>query len=124
MYATFAALTQSPIPAGAAEDSYNVLPSFFGKEVPDNKKVVRIFHGGTGTYVIRQGDWKLISGTKSSAIIKTGNTVSDKPDQLYNLMDDPYEKNNVQQGFADKVKELNHLLDEYIAGKRNARINN
>lgn len=121
MYATFAALTQSPIPTGAAEDSYNVLPSFFGKEVPDNKKVVRIFHGGTGTYVIRQGDWKLISGTKSSAIVKTGNTVSDKPDQLYNLVDDPYEKNNVRDRFPEKVKDLNHLLDEYIEGRINAR---
>lgn len=121
MYATFAALTQSPVPTGAAEDSYNVLPSFFGKEVPDNKKVIRIFHGGTGTYVIRQGDWKLISGTKTSGTQKAGNKRTDSTDQLYNLALDPYEKSNVQQSFPDKVKELNQLLDEYIAGKRNAR---
>jgi arylsulfatase A len=118
MFATFAALTGAAVPAGAAEDSYNVLPSFFGKPVPGNDTVVRIFHGGNGIFVIRKGNWKLISGTKSSAPLP--NTGKLLQDQLYDLSADPYEKNNLRVQYPEKVQVLNGLLDEYIAGKRNA----
>lgn len=121
MFATFAKLTSAEIKPDDAEDSYNVLPSFFGKKISHSKDLVRIFHSGRGEFVIRQGDWKLISGTKSSVAVKKANTVQGIPDQLYNLASDPYEKNNLQDKMPQKVKELNRLLDEYIEGRRNAK---
>lgn len=121
MFATFAKLTSTKIKAEEAEDSYNVLPSLFGKKVSHSKENVRVYHSGAGVFAIRQGDWKLISGTKNSAIAKKESSISDAPDQLYNLALDPYEKNNLQEKEPEKVIQLNGMLDEYIEGRRNAK---
>jgi arylsulfatase A len=121
MFATFASLTGAKMASADAEDSYNVLPSFFGKQINRSEDLVRIFHSGKGDFVIRQGKWKLISGTKTSGKKKTGTTQPEITDQLYNLADDPYEKNNLQSIMPEKVKALNILLDEYIEGRRNAK---
>jgi arylsulfatase A-like enzyme len=51
---------------------------------------------------LRQGDWKLIQ-------------LNDSPPQLFNLADDPYEKNDLASAEPRKLAELQALLAEQLA---------
>jgi arylsulfatase A-like enzyme len=64
---------------------------------------VEPFRGG-----IRQGDWKLIWRTTLPTSV-----------ELYNLAEDPYEKNNVAAAHPDKVAAMQARLE--IAGKESAK---
>jgi len=57
---------------------------------------------------IRRGDWKLVV-TKPSKRHKTKVELV----ELFNIADDPYEKNNLVAKYPDKVKELMARLDDY-----------
>ena len=48
------------LPKGAGPDSYNVLPAFLGKKLPDPERPMIMSSGGTGALSIRSGKWKLI----------------------------------------------------------------
>lgn len=64
---------------------------------------VELFRGG-----LRQGDWKLIWRTVLPTSV-----------ELYNLADDPYEKNNVAAAHPDKVAAVQARLE--TAGKESAK---
>src|SRR5207247_6510532 len=57
---------------------------------------------------VRQGDWKLIWRTMLPSSV-----------DLYNLAEDPYEKNNVAAAHPDKVADLQQRLE--AAGKESAK---
>ncbi len=93
--ATFAALTNTPLPEGAGPDSFNFLPALLGEQPAD--KSVRehlAIASGNGTLTLRSGNWKLIDALGSGGFSKPAK-IEPEPGgptgQLYNLAEDPAE---------------------------------
>jgi arylsulfatase A-like enzyme len=110
MAATFAALTDVPLPADAVPDSFNVLPALLGEKTDKPLRDHLILHiGGTaGPMAVRQGPWKLITPRPKD---KSG-------PMLFNLADDLGEKKNLAATMPDKVKELSALLKKCRSEKQ------
>jgi len=62
------------------------------------------FHEGGGKQAIRQGDWKAVRLNVS--------TNPNGPIELYNLVKDPGEKQNLAGQFPDRVKKMGQLMRE------------
>jgi arylsulfatase A-like enzyme len=113
LFATFSGLVSAKLDNGSGEDSYDVLPAFFGQRVPNSDTRVRIFHSGGGFFAVQRGNWKLIEGTKGSGAgkqVSTGGPES-QPGQLYNIAEDPYETNDLWDKHPEIVRELIVLLE-------------
>jgi arylsulfatase A-like enzyme len=113
--ATVAAITDTRLPADAAEDSYNLLPALLGT----SKKPIRTIIAAEsvkGMLTIREGNWKLEEGLGSGGFSEP---VSVEPQpggpqgQLYDLSVDPWELHNVYQEHPDIVEHLAKLLETY-----------
>ncbi|MFM9117399.1 MAG: sulfatase family protein, partial [Planctomycetota bacterium] len=61
--ATLAALTGTPVPAGACRDSVNVLPALLGKSQQGRTHFVAHVGGMRGPFGLRSGAWKYIGGS-------------------------------------------------------------
>ena len=72
----------------------------------------------TGPFVVRQGDWKLIAGKGSGGWTRVKPSKSDPAGQLYNLADDPGEKNNRYDQEPETVTRMTALLHKYQAEGR------
>ncbi len=101
IFATAAAVAGVPVPRDRIIDGANLLPFVRGQAqgVPHRELFWR-----SGDYrVVRQGDWKL--------------QVTNLPQQdwLYNLADDPGERNNLAASQGAKVAELKALLNQFNA---------
>jgi arylsulfatase A-like enzyme len=65
--------------------------------------------------MIRAGDWKLIAGQGSAGFSKSDQPApDDPPGQLYQLRDDPAERNNLYQKHPERVAELTNMLKEIV----------
>jgi len=116
MLATAAAIVGEPLPprTEAAEDSYNVLPALLGKRLDGPIRDAMVVHSADGNFAIRQGPWKWIEGkahpdTKPGAL--KARAAEFKP-QLYNLREDPGEKNNLIDKYPNVAKRLEALLNQ------------
>lgn len=134
IFATLAEVLGSEIPANAAEDSVSFLHVL--KDVKDEHERSKPFieHSAKGQFAIIDGagEWKFINGTKSGgndlSVDADNHVIQDalgkvggEPAQLYNLRNDPGERNNLLLGspskdIAEKRAELVQLLEE-IAGE-------
>ena len=112
MFASFANLDKRNIPRTGGEDSYNVLPAFFGKKVEQADKQLRIFHSATGTFAIRKGKWKLIEGRTKGDSLGISKDPPNTIGELYDLSTDPYETINLWGSNPKTVLELTKLLSE------------
>jgi arylsulfatase A-like enzyme len=113
--ATAAAVAGRPLPAGAAPDSFNLLPLMTGKD-RDAGRDHLVVMSGKGDLAIRQGPWKYIPdlstadgwsswkkpGKKAKAPAKPG---------LYHLGDDPGERKNLHASQPEVSKRLAALLE-------------
>lgn len=109
---TFAEVVGQELPQSAAEDSVEI-PLLAG--VGDGRHDI-IHHSLGGHFAIRAGDWKWIEKLGSGGFSQPKNIKLEEgqPDgQLYNLADDPGERSNLVAERADKVMELQSLLDAY-----------
>jgi len=107
--ASFSKLTKQLIPDGEALDSEDHLDALLGKTGKGRTTLVE----QAGTLAIVNGDWKYISpstGPAYYALTATESGNSTVP-QLYNLMNDIGEKNNLAEKYPEKVKELQQLLE-------------
>jgi arylsulfatase A-like enzyme len=106
------------VPADAAEDSV-VIRSL--ADAPEGELKTRsdiIHHSFKGHFAIRAGDWKLIEKLGSGGFSKPQTREpadGEAPGQLYNLASDPKETQNLYAAQAEKVAELQAMLDAYRA---------
>ena len=119
IYATVAEIIGHKLSDNECEDGISMLPILKGTDEPIREATVH--HSLSGMFAIRKGDWKLIQGLGSGGFTKI-NTKADKEaginGQLYNLKDDPQEKNNLWKDKPEIVAELTTLLEKYKADGR------
>jgi arylsulfatase A-like enzyme len=108
MLASLADFTGQKLPADAAPDSFNVLPSLLGKSGHGRDHLVESARS-LGLIV---GNWKVIPPAKGPAMtgghVESG--IAPEP-QLYDLATDPAEKNNVAAQHPDIVTRLTAQLE-------------
>jgi arylsulfatase A-like enzyme len=106
IYPTIAGLAGASTAKCKPLDGMNVWDTIAeGKPSPRTELIYNVepFRGG-----VRQGDWKLIWRTMIPTSV-----------DLYNLAEDPYEKNNVAAAHPDKVAAMQQGLE--AAGKESAK---
>ncbi|MEX2233924.1 MAG: sulfatase/phosphatase domain-containing protein, partial [Cyclobacteriaceae bacterium] len=85
-------------------DGISFLPTLIGNknQQKQHDHLYWEFHEQGGRMALRQGDWKLVQY----------NIEKNPPGsiELYNLKEDPSEKNDLSQKFPDKVKELSQIM--------------
>ena len=126
LMASFAALLKAKIPAGAGEDSYNVLPALLGKKLKRPIRQATVLHGCNGSFALREGDWVLIdapSGDNNGGPRNPGEPTWFKqergyatnsfPGELYNLRDDLAQRRNLYVEKPEMVLRLKALLEKY-----------
>jgi arylsulfatase A-like enzyme len=95
-------------------DSYSILPVLLGKskEVPNQKAIVH--HSSRGHFAIRADEWKLIQGKGSGGFSTTPaeEALMTEEGQLYHMIDDPSETNNLYSIRKDIVDNLSKLLED------------
>lgn len=122
--ATIAALLDVKLPPNAGEDSFNLLPVLRGEKTARPVRAATVHHGFSGRLAIRRGDWVLVeTGTGDDnrpafaepAWLKAerGYGTDQSPGQLFNLRDDPTQKNNLYDAQPNRVGELQTLLDKH-----------
>ena len=123
LMATAAAIVGKKVPEGSAEDSYNILPALLGEALKDPIREATVHHSLSGMFAIRQGSWKLIVGRGSGGFTNP-RRIKPKPGeakgQLYNLAEDPAEKNNLYLEKPERVAQLGKLLEKYRKSGRSA----
>jgi arylsulfatase A-like enzyme len=114
-FATAAEMVDFALPVNAAEDSFSLLPAYFGSAGKPIREAV-VHHSMDGMFSIRKGDWKLMLGLGSGGFTpprredpKPGGPAG----QLYNLADDPGETRNLYVAEPRIVRELSALLEKY-----------
>ncbi|MCE9556224.1 MAG: arylsulfatase [Planctomycetes bacterium] len=125
LYATSAAITGAMLPPNAAEDSYNILPALLNQPRSKPIREATIHHALIGTFAIRQGDWKLCTSLGSGGFSDPQVVLKPQPGeptggQLYNLAEDPGEKNNIYDKHPEIVARLSALLKKYQDEGRSA----
>ncbi|NWK55259.1 arylsulfatase [Verrucomicrobiaceae bacterium N1E253] len=116
-YATCAEITGVKMAPKAGVDSVSFLPSLKNPKLVDRSAIV--MHSATGSFAIRQGDWKLCFCGGSAGWSKPAQAPPGAPKwQLYNLKDDLAETKNLYDEHPERVKELHSLMLEYITNGR------
>lgn len=116
LLATFADLVgdKLPAPSKGAEDSFSVLPAILGRKPSQPLRPHMILHSADGVFAIRQGPWKLIEGKPSrpgpGGVIK--DRASENKLQLYDIVEDPGEKNDLLSKHPEIVERLTKLLNQ------------
>lgn len=114
LMATFASVTGFKLPAGSAEDSYDLLPVWTGAPSPRHTIVHNTNANG---YAVRHDQWLLVA-TKTGAVSKVpawfdpANHYSpnDQPGELFDLSRNLSQHNNLYAQQPGKVAELRALL--------------
>jgi arylsulfatase A-like enzyme len=85
------------------------LPVLLGENAPAEERTLYFTrreggtrYGGQSIYAVRKGDWKLLQNSPY------------EPYELYNILRDPQEENNLMDEEEEKYQELNKLMMEHI----------
>ena len=112
--ATAAALLGAELPHEAAEDSYDFLPVLTATGPGTRSAMIQ--HSMSGTFAVRDGDWKLIVGLGSGGFTQP-QRIDPGPDdpagQLYDLSSDPSEEENLYASHPEVVTRLTTMLERY-----------
>jgi arylsulfatase A-like enzyme len=109
---SFAVLTGQKLPAGSGSDSFDALPVIMGQTEKGRDFIIE--HSASGVLSIIVDSWKYIepgSGPRwdENTSIELGN---DSQPQLYYLVNDPGEKNNIADAYPEMVKKLANRLSD------------
>lgn len=120
-FATVADLLHAPLPANAAEDSFSFLPALEGKR-QGTRRTATVHHSANGCFAIRSGRWKLLlaahSGGWSEPTEAQARTMDLPPLQLYDLLKDPRESQNVYEQHPRIVRRMTRMLEMLVAHGR------
>jgi arylsulfatase A len=109
MLATIAGLLDQSLPESAGGDSFDLSPVILSKRVDGPIRTSTILQTGKGRLAFRQDNWKL-RFTKNSNW-RGGEVELPKTSyELYNLADDPAEKNDLSKTDSKRAKEMRELL--------------
>ncbi len=109
LLASFAALAGSKLPEDAAPDSFNLLPVLLGKSREGRPYIVE--HATALSLIV--GDWKVIQPHSGPKRNQTGNEIGNDPQpQLFNLVNDLAEHNNLAAQHPDKVNQMLATLEQ------------
>ena len=112
VYATLAEIIGQPIPEGAAQDSRARVKSLLNQDQTDREFIVQQNLSNTLS-IIKDGMKYLPASNKPRFETWTKMELGhEKTPQLYNIISDPSEKNNIAKGNEAKVKELDTLLKQ------------
>jgi arylsulfatase A len=120
LYSTLEELTGQPRKPLGGEDGFSLLPVFLGAETSGRDALIS--HSIAGKFAIRSGSWKLClsagsggwSAPKDNVALKQGMPST----QLFNLADDPQERNNLVAKHPEKVAALLTLLNRQVENGR------
>ena len=123
LMATFAGALGAPLPKGSAEDSIDVMRAFTeatpGAPVRDHV----ILQSADATYDLRMGDWKFVERADVPVFSPDRNkrtldaaekrkAAGPRPDELYNLKEDPFETKDLAAANRAKMGEMKKVLVE------------
>ncbi|MHB1178560.1 MAG: sulfatase family protein [Daejeonella sp.] len=117
LMATFSELTSQPVSKNYGEDSFSFYKALKNHSNTSERDHI-IYISSRGNLAIKKGGWKYIEGLGSGGFTEPGkvNPVKGGPSgQLYNVVDDPLERNNLYLQNTAKVKELSELLNKLKA---------
>ncbi|VGO13553.1 Arylsulfatase [Pontiella desulfatans] len=106
VYATVADLFETPVPESAI-DSQSFWPVWSGKSVASPRETVPA-RTSNSIFSIREGKWKYIEHDPANPTKR----VSENSDQLYDLENDPAEKNNVFSQYPEVAERLKRELSK------------
>jgi arylsulfatase A-like enzyme len=114
LLASFGSLAGQKVPRENSPDTVDVLPALLGQSKTARRSLVE--HAGTLGLV--EGDWKYIEPGKGARMNANTNTElgNDPAPQLYNLAQDPGERNNLAAQFPDRVKAMAGALERIKSG--------
>jgi len=107
--ATTAGLLEKDLPKSAGGDSFDFSSVLLGENVTKPIRTTSIFQTPNGLFAFRQVDWKLRYVPDSKTKGKAVNLLK-VPVELYNLAEDPYEKNDVASLHPKRVTDMRELL--------------
>ncbi|UNY97452.1 arylsulfatase [Zhouia spongiae] len=121
-FATCSDIININLTNNGGEDSFSMYPLFKDPNTTEYKRDFTVHHSINGSFAIRKGRWKLIfcsgSGGWSYPKPNTGD-VEGLPDyQLYDIISDPSEKNNVIEKYPEVVNELESLMAAAVKNGR------
>ncbi len=124
-FRTIAELTATKLDDNVAEDSYSFLSEITGKNTTYAKREAVVHHSSNGFFAIRKDNWKLIMCSHSGGNGQPKETSEEAKTlpaiQLYNLLTDSAETQNVYDKHPEIVKELTILLTKYIKDGRSTK---
>jgi arylsulfatase A len=116
VYATLEEITGQPRQSLGGEDGFSLLPVLRGAD--SSSRDTLISHSIGGSFAIRQGEWKLCLSAGSGGWSAPREAVAKKQGlpkmQLFNLNDDPGERENLLSARPEKVDLLLRLLDNQV----------
>ncbi len=119
--ATLAAVTESPLPAQAAPDSYNILPVMLNQSALKSPlREATVHNTNANTFALRQGPW-LYLNSPTGGVSKMpesfrqlrGYEDFDTDVLLFDLSQDPGQRVNLSAAHPERVKAMDALLQRY-----------
>jgi len=117
---TIAAIVDYPLPPDTAHDSYNQLPVWTSGETSPRQTIVH--NTFANAYAIRDGKWLLVDAASGShnRVPKwfnqqRGYPQDDQPGELYDLQNDPAQKENLYAARPELVQQLKQKLQSIQA---------
>lgn len=110
---TFAAITDQKLAPNEARDGFNQLPLFVEEAGVSARDVSLIQPHKRSHTSLRQGDWIYIPGAGDGGWMKA--KPGDPVRQLYNLKEDPFQKNNRIADYPKRADAMAARLNEMLA---------
>ena len=117
LMATCADILGMKLPENAGEDSFSILPLLKGGDSRAHEHPHIITQSSMGQLSVRQGQWKYIAPPHLGLKLKNPKGESEGR-ELYDLVADPGEKNNLHVANKEKAEELHALLERLVAQGR------
>ena len=115
LFATLAAAAGAAVPAGGAEDSVSFLPAMLGQSGVSAPRGSMVLHAGDGNFSVRWGRWKWIEGRPDPGRARRAypSLEDEHRPQLYDLLSDPGEGQDLADRYPEVVTLMQRLLTRY-----------